>query len=46
MNNEEINNPWDLVYSLYKGKYTKEQIDDLLLSEVQELLDIYNDYQP
>lgn len=44
MNNEEINNPWDVVYSLYKGRYTREQVDDMMMCEIQELLDAYNDY--
>ena len=43
MNNEEISNPWDLVYLLYKGRYTKEAVDDMAMCEIQELLDTYND---
>ena len=38
-------NPWDLVYRLYQGKYTKEQVDEMTFAEVGELIDIYYDYE-
>ena len=32
-------NPWDIAYELYKEYYTKEQIDEMLLCEINELLE-------
>lgn len=46
--NEEIKNninPWDLVYNLYKGKYTREEVDVMTFAEIGELIDLYNDYE-
>jgi hypothetical protein len=37
--------PWDLVYKLYQGKYTREQVDQMTFAEVGELIDIYHDYE-
>lgn len=37
--------PWELVYRLYEGKYTKEQVDDMTFTEVGELIDTYYDYK-
>ena len=45
MASTDESNPWDLVYNLYKGRYTKEQIDDMTFSEVGELIDMYYDYE-
>ena len=36
--NKKEMNPWDIAYELYKGYYTKEQIDEMLLCEINELL--------
>ncbi len=30
--------PWDLAYEQNKYRYTKEQIDEMLLCEIQELI--------
>lgn len=30
--------PWDLAYEQNKDRYTKEQIDEMLLCEIQELI--------
>jgi hypothetical protein len=32
-------NPWDLAYELNKEFYTREQIDEMTLSEIAELLE-------
>ncbi len=45
MESEEHSSPWELVYRLYEGEYTKEQIDDMTFAEVGELIDIYYDYK-
>jgi len=37
---EQIN-PWDLVYNLYKKRYTREQIDEMLMCELTELIQNY-----
>lgn len=44
MESEKQLNPWELVYRLYKGRYTKEQVDDMTFVEIGELIDIYYDY--
>ena len=31
-------NPWDLAYEHNKDRYTKEQIDEMLFCEIQELI--------
>ena len=31
-------NPWDLAYAMHKDRYTKEEIDEMLLCEIEELL--------
>tara|TARA_R110000803_G_scaffold34220_2_gene74827 strand:- start:647 stop:769 length:123 start_codon:yes stop_codon:yes gene_type:complete len=36
MNKEQ--NPWAIAYEELKEFYTKEQIDDMLLCEIEELL--------
>ena len=43
MSKKQIKNPWDLVEKLYgpnskKKYYTKEQIDEMTLVEIQEIL--------
>ena len=40
--------PWDIAYELYKDKYTREDIDDMLFCEITELLgdNIEWPYQP
>ena len=38
MRNNKRYSPWDIAYELYKGNYTKEQIDEMLLCEINELL--------
>lgn len=30
--------PWEVAYQLHKDRYTKEEIDDMLLCEINELL--------
>ena len=30
--------PWDLAYEQNKDRYTREQIDEMLLCEIQELI--------
>ena len=32
------NNPWEIAYIELKDHYTKEQIDDMLLCEIEEIL--------
>ena len=34
-------NPWNIVYELYKEHYTREQVDEMLMSELTELLNNY-----
>ena len=31
-------NPWELAYELYKGIYTKDEIDEMLFCEINELI--------
>jgi len=38
MNEEPVKNPWDLVYEAYKDYYSREQIDEMLFCEVEELI--------
>jgi len=38
--NEDL---WDVVYNLYQGWYTREQLDCMNLIEIQELIDLHND---
>ena len=38
MNEELVKNPWDLVYQAYKDHYSREQIDEMLFCEVEELI--------
>jgi len=38
MNEEPVKNLWDLVYELYKDHYSREQIDEMLFCEVEELI--------
>ena len=45
MESEKQLSPWDLVYKLYQGKYTREQVDQMTFAEVGELIDIYYDYE-
>ena len=30
--------PWEVAYQLHKDTYTKEEIDDMLFMEIQELI--------
>ncbi len=30
--------PWEVAYQLQKDRYTKEEIDDMLFMEIQELI--------
>jgi hypothetical protein len=30
--------PWEVAYLLHKDRYTKEEIDDMLLCEINELI--------
>ncbi len=32
------NNPWDVAYELSKGYYSREQIDEMLLCEIEEII--------
>ena len=34
-------NPWDVVYKLYKDRYTKEQVEEMLWCELVELIENY-----
>ena len=45
---EKKGNPWNRAYELYKDKYTREDIDDMLFCEITELLgdNIEWPYQP
>jgi hypothetical protein len=36
---EKKGNPWNRAYELYKDKYTREDIDDMLFCEITELLE-------
>ena len=45
MESDKQLSPWELVYRLYNGKYTKEQVDDMTFVEVVELIDMYYDYE-
>jgi hypothetical protein len=45
MESDKQLSPWELVYRLYNGKYTKEQVDDMTFIEVVELIDMYYDYE-
>ncbi len=38
MNRKPYTSPWDLAYELCKDHYTKEQIDEMALCEIQELI--------
>lgn len=40
---DENQDLWDVVYHLYQGWYTREQLDCMTLLEIQELIDLYND---
>lgn len=40
---DENQDLWDVVYYLYEGWYTREQLDCMTLLEIQELIDLYND---
>ena len=31
-------NPWDVAFKLCKGAYTREQIDEMLLCEIEEII--------
>ena len=42
MDDEQID-LYEVVYNLYKGWYTKEQLDCMNIVEIQELIDLYND---
>lgn len=33
-----IKNPWDYAYELWKDHYSKVDIDEMLLCEIQELI--------
>ena len=39
MKKENKLNPWNRAYELYKDKYTREDIDDMLFCEITELLE-------
>ena len=41
---DERNDLWEVVYNLYEGWYTREQLDCMNLLEIQELFDLYQDY--
>ena len=41
---DERNDLWVVVYNLYEGWYTREQLDCMNLLEIQELFDLYQDY--
>ena len=34
--------PWEGAYQLHKDRYTKEEIDDMLFMEIQELIYDYD----
>ena len=34
----DIKNPWDVAYELYKDHYSRADIDDMLFSEIQEII--------
>lgn len=38
MSKSKHQSPWDLAYEQNKDRYTKEQIDEMLLCEIQELI--------
>jgi len=40
---DEQSDVYEVVYNLYKGWYTKEQLDCMNIVEIQELIDLYND---
>jgi len=40
---DEHEDLWDVVYNLYRGWYTREQLDCMNLIEIQELIDLHND---
>tara|TARA_R110000765_G_scaffold45489_5_gene94091 strand:+ start:693 stop:818 length:126 start_codon:yes stop_codon:yes gene_type:complete len=31
-------NPWDVAYELSRGYYSREQIDEMLLCEIEEII--------
>jgi hypothetical protein len=33
-----IKNPWDVAYELCKDQYSKADIDDMLFSEIKEII--------
>ncbi len=33
--------PWEIAYQLHKDQYTKEEIDEMLFMEIQELIHDY-----
>ena len=41
---DEQSDLWAVVYNLYEGWYTREQLDCMNLLEIQELFDLYQDY--
>ena len=38
MSKEAIKNPWDLAYEEFKDVYSRADIDEMLLCEIQELI--------
>ena len=36
-------NIWERMYEIYKGQYTKEQIDEMTFAEIGELIDGMDD---
>ena len=40
---DEQNDLWEVVYNLYKGWYTREQLDCMTILEIQELMDLHGD---
>jgi hypothetical protein len=38
MKTTNIKNPWDLAYELCKDHYSRADIDEMLFSEIQELI--------
>ena len=34
---------WERMYEIYKGQYTKEQIDEMTFAEIGELIDGMNE---
>lgn len=42
----KYNNPWEMAYDIVQGDYTREEVHEMTLDELEEILTEYNELWP